>query len=157
MKLYYIIDVSWWYLPCNTIRRDFSISTRQAPLSDLFNSITAALFFCVSKKEIQQALTKHVCHWKFKVILTSEAVFLQFSPFLWETILACKGKLKTACKTRSWVSWQSSLCCNETACFLSLVLQNTSSNMDLLPSHEELDNTGFRVADKKSMLSLIGE
>lgn len=29
--------------------------------------------------------------------------------------------------------------------------------MDLLPSHEELDNTGFRVADKKSMLALIGE
>uniref|UniRef100_A0A8P4K442 Mitogen-activated protein kinase kinase kinase 2 n=1 Tax=Dicentrarchus labrax TaxID=13489 RepID=A0A8P4K442_DICLA len=34
--------------------------------------------------------------------------------------------------------------------------QNSSSNMDLLPSHEELDNTGFRVADKKSMLALIG-
>lgn len=29
--------------------------------------------------------------------------------------------------------------------------------MDLLPSHEELDNTGFRVADKNSMLALIGE
>lgn len=29
--------------------------------------------------------------------------------------------------------------------------------MDLLPSHEELDNTRFRVADKKSMLALIGE
>lgn len=28
--------------------------------------------------------------------------------------------------------------------------------MDLLPSHEDLDNTGFRVADKKSMLALIG-
>lgn len=28
--------------------------------------------------------------------------------------------------------------------------------MDLLPSHEELDNTGFRAADKKSMLALIG-
>lgn len=35
--------------------------------------------------------------------------------------------------------------------------QNSSSNMDLLPSHEDLDNTGFRVADKKSMLALIGE
>ncbi|XP_041637720.1 mitogen-activated protein kinase kinase kinase 2 [Cheilinus undulatus] len=34
--------------------------------------------------------------------------------------------------------------------------QNSSSNMDLLPSHEDLDNTGFRVADKKSMLALIG-
>lgn len=29
--------------------------------------------------------------------------------------------------------------------------------MDLLPSHEELDNTGFRVTDKKSMLALIGK
>lgn len=29
--------------------------------------------------------------------------------------------------------------------------------MDLLPSHEDLDNTGFRVTDKKSMLALIGE
>lgn len=29
--------------------------------------------------------------------------------------------------------------------------------MDPLPSHEDLDNTGFRVADKKSMLGLIGE
>lgn len=28
--------------------------------------------------------------------------------------------------------------------------------MDLLPSHEDLDNTGFRAADKKSMLGLIG-
>uniref|UniRef100_A0A4W6ET33 Mitogen-activated protein kinase kinase kinase 2 n=1 Tax=Lates calcarifer TaxID=8187 RepID=A0A4W6ET33_LATCA len=36
------------------------------------------------------------------------------------------------------------------------ILLNSSSNMDLLPSHEELDNTGFRVADKKSMLALIG-
>lgn len=29
--------------------------------------------------------------------------------------------------------------------------------MDLLPSHEDLDNTGFRGTDKKSMLALIGE
>lgn len=29
--------------------------------------------------------------------------------------------------------------------------------MDLLPSHEDLDNTGFRVTDKKSMLALIGD
>uniref|UniRef100_A0A3Q3F592 Mitogen-activated protein kinase kinase kinase 2 n=1 Tax=Labrus bergylta TaxID=56723 RepID=A0A3Q3F592_9LABR len=36
------------------------------------------------------------------------------------------------------------------------ILLNTSSNMDLLPSHEELDNTGFRLAEKKSMLGLIG-
>lgn len=28
--------------------------------------------------------------------------------------------------------------------------------MDLPPSHEDLDNTGFRVTDKKSMLALIG-
>uniref|UniRef100_A0A674MX91 Mitogen-activated protein kinase kinase kinase 2 n=1 Tax=Takifugu rubripes TaxID=31033 RepID=A0A674MX91_TAKRU len=34
--------------------------------------------------------------------------------------------------------------------------QNSSSSMDLLPSHEDLDNTGFRVTDKKSMLALIG-
>uniref|UniRef100_A0A4W6EUZ7 Mitogen-activated protein kinase kinase kinase 2 n=1 Tax=Lates calcarifer TaxID=8187 RepID=A0A4W6EUZ7_LATCA len=39
---------------------------------------------------------------------------------------------------------------------LQMSSQNSSSNMDLLPSHEELDNTGFRVADKKSMLALIG-
>ncbi|XP_042260397.1 mitogen-activated protein kinase kinase kinase 2 isoform X1 [Thunnus maccoyii] len=39
---------------------------------------------------------------------------------------------------------------------LQISSQNSSSNMDLLPSHEELDNTGFRVADKKSMLALIG-
>uniref|UniRef100_A0A3P9LYB2 Mitogen-activated protein kinase kinase kinase 2 n=1 Tax=Oryzias latipes TaxID=8090 RepID=A0A3P9LYB2_ORYLA len=43
-----------------------------------------------------------------------------------------------------------------------LVVQMSSqnspaSNMDLLPSHEELDNRGFGVADKKSMLSLIGQ
>uniref|UniRef100_A0AAQ4NZY7 Mitogen-activated protein kinase kinase kinase 2 n=1 Tax=Gasterosteus aculeatus aculeatus TaxID=481459 RepID=A0AAQ4NZY7_GASAC len=37
-----------------------------------------------------------------------------------------------------------------------LVLQISSQNMDLLPSHEELDNTGFRVADKKTMQALIG-
>lgn len=28
--------------------------------------------------------------------------------------------------------------------------------MDLLPSRDDLDNTGFGVADKKSMLGLIG-
>uniref|UniRef100_A0A7N6AF93 Mitogen-activated protein kinase kinase kinase 2 n=1 Tax=Anabas testudineus TaxID=64144 RepID=A0A7N6AF93_ANATE len=39
---------------------------------------------------------------------------------------------------------------------LQMSSQNSSSNMDLLPSHEELDNTGFRVAEKKSMLALIG-
>lgn len=39
---------------------------------------------------------------------------------------------------------------------LQVSSENSSSNMDLLPSHEELDNTGFRVADKKSMLALIG-
>ncbi|KAK1876757.1 Mitogen-activated protein kinase kinase kinase 2 [Dissostichus eleginoides] len=33
--------------------------------------------------------------------------------------------------------------------------QNSSSNMDLMPSHEKLDNTGFRVADN-NMLALIG-
>lgn len=33
--------------------------------------------------------------------------------------------------------------------------QNSSSNMELLPAHEELDNTGFRGTDK-SMLALIG-
>lgn len=39
---------------------------------------------------------------------------------------------------------------------LQVSSENSSSNMDLLPSHEELDNTGFRVTDKKSMLALIG-
>ncbi|XP_061127907.1 mitogen-activated protein kinase kinase kinase 2 isoform X2 [Syngnathus typhle] len=34
--------------------------------------------------------------------------------------------------------------------------QNSSCNMGLLPSCEELDNTGFRVADKKSMLASSG-
>lgn len=38
--------------------------------------------------------------------------------------------------------------------FVSLCLQNSS--MDLLLSHEELDNKGFRVTDKKSMLALTG-
>lgn len=32
---------------------------------------------------------------------------------------------------------------------------SSSSNMDLLPSRDDLDNTGFGVADKKSMLGLI--
>ncbi|XP_037123093.1 mitogen-activated protein kinase kinase kinase 2 isoform X1 [Syngnathus acus] len=35
--------------------------------------------------------------------------------------------------------------------------QNSSCNMGLLPSCEELDNTGFRVADKKIMLASSGE
>lgn len=48
-------------------------------------------------------------------------------------------------------------CVSPAEMLFSLFLQNSSSNMDLLPSHEELDNTGFRVADKKSMLALIGE
>ncbi|KAM6893030.1 mitogen-activated protein kinase kinase kinase 2 [Lycodopsis pacificus] len=39
---------------------------------------------------------------------------------------------------------------------LQISSQNSSSNMDLLRSHEELDNTRFRVADQKSMLALIG-
>ncbi|KAM9821037.1 mitogen-activated protein kinase kinase kinase 2 [Neosynchiropus ocellatus] len=34
--------------------------------------------------------------------------------------------------------------------------QNSSSNMDLLPSLEKLDNTGFRAVDKKNMLASIG-
>ncbi|XP_075870986.1 mitogen-activated protein kinase kinase kinase 2 isoform X1 [Nelusetta ayraudi] len=33
---------------------------------------------------------------------------------------------------------------------------SSNSNMDLLPSRDDLDNTGFGVADKKSMLGLIG-
>ncbi|KAG7259382.1 hypothetical protein CRUP_027285, partial [Coryphaenoides rupestris] len=40
---------------------------------------------------------------------------------------------------------------------LLLVLQSllqTPSSMELLPSHEELDNTSFRLADRKSMLGL---
>ncbi|KAM8905441.1 mitogen-activated protein kinase kinase kinase 2 isoform 1-T1 [Spinachia spinachia] len=39
---------------------------------------------------------------------------------------------------------------------LQISSQNSCSNMDLVPSHEELDNTGYRVADKKTMLALIG-
>lgn len=42
--------------------------------------------------------------------------------------------------------------CTTKTCFL----QNSSSSMDLLPSHEDLDNTGFRVTDKKGVLALIG-
>uniref|UniRef100_H3DIE7 Mitogen-activated protein kinase kinase kinase 2 n=1 Tax=Tetraodon nigroviridis TaxID=99883 RepID=H3DIE7_TETNG len=39
---------------------------------------------------------------------------------------------------------------------LQTLSQNSSSSMDLVPSREDLDNTGFRVADKKSVLALIG-
>ncbi|XP_030637930.1 mitogen-activated protein kinase kinase kinase 2 [Chanos chanos] len=35
--------------------------------------------------------------------------------------------------------------------------QNSVSSMDLLPSHENLDNTDFRGTDNKRMLALIGE
>ncbi|KTF80117.1 hypothetical protein cypCar_00041704, partial [Cyprinus carpio] len=34
--------------------------------------------------------------------------------------------------------------------------QNSVSSKDLLPAHENLDNTDFSVADKKNMLALIG-
>lgn len=37
-----------------------------------------------------------------------------------------------------------------------LCFQNTVSSKDLLPAHENLDNTDFSVADKKNMLALIG-
>lgn len=36
-----------------------------------------------------------------------------------------------------------------------LCFQNSVSK-DLLPAHENLDNTDFSVADKKNMLALIG-
>ncbi|XP_054641247.1 mitogen-activated protein kinase kinase kinase 2 isoform X5 [Dunckerocampus dactyliophorus] len=39
---------------------------------------------------------------------------------------------------------------------LQISSQNSSCNMGLLPSCEELDNTGFRVPDKKSMLGSLG-
>lgn len=37
-----------------------------------------------------------------------------------------------------------------------LCFQNSVSSKDLLPAHENLDNTDFSVADKKNMLALIG-
>lgn len=40
--------------------------------------------------------------------------------------------------------------------YLQNSTSSSNSNMDLLPTRDDLDNTGFGVADKKSMLGLIG-
>lgn len=37
-----------------------------------------------------------------------------------------------------------------------LLFQNSFSSKDLLPAHENLDNTDFSAEDKNSMLALIG-
>lgn len=72
---------------------------------------------------------------------------------VWRSSWCFRICLRSADSADTLMPSNENLKCVTKLCFL----QNSSSRMDLLPSQEDLDNTGFKVTDKKSMLALIGE